>query len=57
MFEISNDSLADVSHMVEAKQPVQVPGIESLFIPAGTRGHVLKVIGGNTALVRWEVCL
>ncbi|KAI4297724.1 hypothetical protein L6164_037599 [Bauhinia variegata] len=55
LFEISTDSLADdVSHVVEAQQPVQIPGIEGFIIPAGTRGRVLKVLGDNTALVRWE---
>ncbi|KAF7810804.1 nucleoporin NUP188-like protein [Senna tora] len=54
LFQISNDSLLDGSDIVEARQPVCVPGIEGLFIPVGTRGHVLKAIGENTALVRWE---
>ncbi|XP_054786453.1 uncharacterized protein LOC129292825 isoform X2 [Prosopis cineraria] len=54
LFEISNESVADISHIVEAQQPVQVPGIEGFFIPMGTRGHVLKAFGRNTALVRWE---
>ncbi|KAF7832746.1 nucleoporin NUP188-like protein [Senna tora] len=55
LFEISNDSLLDGSHIVEARQPVCVHGIKGLFIPVETRGHVLKAIGENTALVRWEV--
>ncbi|KAI9127540.1 hypothetical protein K1719_000533 [Acacia pycnantha] len=54
LMEISNEAVTDVSHIVEAQNLVQVPGIEGFFIPAGTRGHVLKVIGGSTALVRWE---
>ncbi|GLT69630.1 hypothetical protein SLA2020_417670 [Shorea laevis] len=55
LFEISSDSLVDdISQIVETHQPVHVPGIEGLFIPSNTRGHVLKMIGGNTALVRWE---
>ncbi|KAE9620270.1 hypothetical protein Lalb_Chr01g0001341 [Lupinus albus] len=55
LFEITSDSqIDDVSHKVEARHAVLVPGVEGLFIPAGTRGHVLKVIGDNTALVRWE---
>ena len=59
LFEISSDSqVDDISHIVEARQAVQVPGIEGFYIPAGTRGRVLKVVGENTALVRWEVsCL
>ena len=45
----------NISQNVETHLPVHVPGVEGLFIPSKTRGHVLKVIGGNTALVRWEV--
>lgn len=56
VFEISRDSLVDnISQIVETHLPVHIPGIEGLFIPSKTRGHVLKMIGGNTALVRWEV--
>ncbi|KAF7807325.1 nucleoporin NUP188-like protein [Senna tora] len=54
LFEISNDSLLNGSHIVEARQPVCVHGIEGLFILVGTCGHVLKAIGENTALVRWK---
>ncbi|KAL5129791.1 Nucleoporin NUP188 [Glycine soja] len=49
LFEISSDL-----EVVEAQQAVQVPGVEGFFIPAGTRGSVLRVVGENTALVRWE---
>ena len=56
LFEISSDLLADdVYHILEAPHAVQVPGIEGLFVPSGTRGRVLKVVGEKTALVRWEV--
>ncbi|WCJ39807.1 hypothetical protein M5689_020767 [Euphorbia peplus] len=55
LFEMTNESLVDdMSQIVETHLPLPVPGVESLFIPRRTRGHVLKVIGGNTALVRWE---
>ncbi|GMY05519.1 nucleoporin like [Fagus crenata] len=55
LFEINSDSLVDnISQIVETHLPVHVPGVEGLFIPSKTRAHVLKVIGGNTALVRWE---
>ncbi|WJX51140.1 hypothetical protein P8452_37363 [Trifolium repens] len=55
LFEISSDLLADdVYHILEAQQAVQVPGIEGFFVPSGTRGRVLKVVGEKTALVRWE---
>ncbi|RZB79156.1 hypothetical protein D0Y65_029491 [Glycine soja] len=49
LFEINSDL-----EVVEALQAVQVPGVEGFFIPAGTRGRVLRVVGENTALVRWE---
>ncbi|CAK8576856.1 unnamed protein product [Lathyrus sativus] len=55
LFEISSDLLADdVYHILQTQQAVQVPGIEGLFVPSGTRGRVLKVVGEKTALVRWE---
>ncbi|XP_065865698.1 uncharacterized protein [Euphorbia lathyris] len=55
LFQVTNESLMDdMSQIVETNLPLPVPGVESLFIPRKTRGHVLKVIGGNTALVRWE---
>lgn len=44
-----------VSQIVETQLPLCVPGLEGLLIPIGTRGHVLKMIDGKTALVRWEV--
>ncbi|KAL9296251.1 hypothetical protein ACSQ67_022147 [Phaseolus vulgaris] len=49
LFEINSDS-----QIVEAQQPVRVPGVEGFFIPAGTHGRILRVVGENTALVRWE---
>ncbi|KAJ6386036.1 hypothetical protein OIU77_029072 [Salix suchowensis] len=55
LFEITSESLVDrASQVVETQLPMQVPGADSLIIPSKTRGHVLKVIDGNTALVRWE---
>ncbi|KAJ6409886.1 hypothetical protein OIU84_009385 [Salix udensis] len=55
LFEITSESLVDrASQVVETQLPLQVPGADSLIIPSKTRGHVLKVIDGNTALVRWE---
>ncbi|KAL5788807.1 hypothetical protein ACOSP7_005756 [Xanthoceras sorbifolium] len=55
LFEITSDSLVDgISQIVETLQPLHVPGVDGLLIPSKTRGHVLKVLGGNTALVRWE---
>ncbi|GJX61656.1 hypothetical protein Tco_0294556 [Tanacetum coccineum] len=47
--EIDNNS-----RTVETRLPLYVPGLEGLEIPRNTRGHVLKVIDDNTALVRWE---
>uniref|UniRef100_A0A803NF80 Nucleoporin NUP188 homolog n=1 Tax=Cannabis sativa TaxID=3483 RepID=A0A803NF80_CANSA len=55
LFEITDDSLVDAtSQIVETRAPLHVPGIEGLLIPSSTRGHILKLIGPNTALVRWE---
>ncbi|MCD7459389.1 hypothetical protein HAX54_040819 [Datura stramonium] len=44
----------DASQTVMAIQPLQLPSIEGLVIPSGTRGHLLKMIDRNIALVRWE---
>lgn len=56
LFEINNSALVDhIPEIVETQQPLLVPGMEGLLIPYKTRGHVLKVVGGNTVLVRWEV--
>lgn len=55
LFEISSESLVDnASQIVETDHPLHIPGIDGLYIPSGTRGHILKVNGGNTAIVRWE---
>lgn len=56
VFEISNASLIDeVSQIVETSLPLSIPGVDGLLIPSNTRGHILKVIDGNAALIRWEV--
>ncbi|KAJ0076746.1 hypothetical protein Patl1_36101 [Pistacia atlantica] len=56
LFEITSESLVDgFSQFVETHVPLHVPGVEGLLIPSQTQGRVLKVFGGNTALVRWEV--
>ncbi|XP_071717637.1 uncharacterized protein [Rutidosis leptorrhynchoides] len=47
--EIDNNS-----RIVETRLPLSVPGLEGLQIPRDSRGHVIKVIDDNTALVRWE---
>lgn len=55
LFETSRGSVVDnSSQIVETQQPLSVPGIEGFLIPSKTRGHVLKLIDGDTALVRWE---
>ncbi|KAL5561138.1 hypothetical protein UlMin_030885 [Ulmus minor] len=55
LFEITNESLVDdISQIVETRAPLNVPGIEGLLIPRNTRGHILRLVGTNTALVRWE---
>ncbi|KAF9617343.1 hypothetical protein IFM89_035324 [Coptis chinensis] len=35
-------------------QALHVPEVEDLLIPSQTRGHVVKVCGRSTVLVRWE---
>ncbi|XP_038902765.1 uncharacterized protein LOC120089385 isoform X2 [Benincasa hispida] len=55
LFEINSSTSVDsIPEIVETQQPLLVPGMEGLLIPCKTRGHVLKVVGGNTVLVRWE---
>ncbi|KAK6240816.1 hypothetical protein QQP08_007669 [Theobroma cacao] len=55
LFDITSESLLDrTSQIVETQHPVCIPGVDGLHIPSRTRGHILKVVGGNTALVRWE---
>lgn len=43
------------ARIIETRLPLRVPGFDGLQIPRDTRGHVLKFIDDNTALVRWEV--
>ncbi|KAJ8767098.1 hypothetical protein K2173_012689 [Erythroxylum novogranatense] len=55
LFEVTSETFVDSDQeIVETSQPLCVPGVESLIIPRKTRGHILKVVSGNTALVRWE---
>ncbi|XP_062085681.1 uncharacterized protein LOC133791781 [Humulus lupulus] len=55
LFEITDDSLVDAtSQIVETRAPLHVPGIEGLLIPSSTHRHIMKLIGSNNALVRWE---
>ncbi|KAI3804009.1 hypothetical protein L1987_32177 [Smallanthus sonchifolius] len=49
-----NHGIDNNSRILETRLPVCVPGFEGLQIPRDTRGHVLKFIDDNTALVRWE---
>ncbi|KAL2512427.1 Protein of unknown function (DUF3414) [Abeliophyllum distichum] len=54
-FEISSYSVVDASSkIVETRLPVHLTGVEDFVIPSGSRGHLLKMIDNNTALVRWE---
>lgn len=56
LFDITSDSPADeASQLVETSRPLHIPGLEGLVIPSNTRGRILRVIGENTVLVRWEV--
>ena len=56
LFDITSESLLDhISQIVETQHAMRIPGVDGLHIPSRTRGHILKVVGGKTALVRWEV--
>ncbi|TQE02447.1 hypothetical protein C1H46_011972 [Malus baccata] len=55
LVEINNGSVGeDMSQIVETHLPLLVPGFEGLVIPSKTCGHVLRLVSGNAALVRWE---
>ncbi|GAV84710.1 DUF3414 domain-containing protein [Cephalotus follicularis] len=55
LFEYASECLVDnISQTVITHLPLHVPGVEGLLIPSNCRGHVLKIIGETTALVRWE---
>ncbi|KAK9070882.1 hypothetical protein SSX86_009450 [Deinandra increscens subsp. villosa] len=49
-----NHGIDNNSRILETQLSLCVPGLEGLQIPRNTRGHVLKFIDDNTALVRWE---
>ncbi|KAL8234414.1 hypothetical protein R6Q59_020514 [Mikania micrantha] len=50
----SNHGIENDSRIIESQLPLRIPGLEGLQIPGNTRGHVLKFIEDDTALVRWE---
>ncbi|XP_068319401.1 uncharacterized protein [Pyrus communis] len=55
LVQINNGSVGeDMSQIVETHLPLHVPGFEGLVIPSKTCGHVLRLVSGNAALVRWE---
>ncbi|OMO92841.1 hypothetical protein COLO4_17260 [Corchorus olitorius] len=55
LFDITTESVFDrISQIVETQHPVRIPGVDGFHIPSKTRGHILRFVGGNTALVRWE---
>ncbi|XP_077246551.1 nucleoporin (DUF3414) isoform X2 [Tasmannia lanceolata] len=55
LFEIPGDSSVDnSSQIVETLYPLRIPRVDGLIIPTRTRGHVLKVVEGNIALIRWQ---
>ncbi|XP_050107712.1 uncharacterized protein LOC126586808 isoform X4 [Malus sylvestris] len=57
LVEINGSFGEDRSQIVETHLPLHVPGFEGLVIPSKTCGHILRLVSGNTALVRWEaVC-
>ncbi|XP_020587273.1 uncharacterized protein LOC110029360 isoform X2 [Phalaenopsis equestris] len=55
LYESPTESeLMDVYDVVEAEQRIPISGVEGVFIPPGTRGQILKIVGVNIALARWE---
>ncbi|XP_068323186.1 uncharacterized protein [Pyrus communis] len=54
LVEINGSLGEDRSQIVETKLPLHVPGFEGLVIPSKTCGRILRLVSGNTALVRWE---
>ncbi|CAL9124572.1 unnamed protein product [Musa textilis] len=55
LFEISGGyGDKTVSDIIETHHPVEVPGVEGLWIPSGTLGRILKVLAPNIAFVYWE---
>ncbi|KFK30471.1 hypothetical protein AALP_AA7G265400 [Arabis alpina] len=58
LFDITSDSLVDdASQIVETSRPLPIPGLEGVVIPSNTRGQIIRIIGENTGLVRWEYSL
>ncbi|KAH9623965.1 hypothetical protein KSS87_021079 [Heliosperma pusillum] len=51
---MGSDIVEGESQIVETQLPLQVPGVEGLFIPSKTLGRVLRIIDSKTAVVRWE---
>lgn len=41
--------------VVRLSFPIAVPGVESMVIPSGTRGFILRAVDENLVLVHWEV--
>ncbi|KAB2602656.1 nucleoporin NUP188-like protein [Pyrus ussuriensis x Pyrus communis] len=54
LVEINGSLGEDRSQIVETQLPLHVPGFEGLVIPSKTCGRILRLVSGNTALVRWE---
>ncbi|KAF3796399.1 Nucleoporin NUP188-like protein [Nymphaea thermarum] len=54
-FEVSGNYIREDFQVLQAQQPIAVPGIDGLVIPTGTMGQVLKVGSDKVALVRWEL--
>ncbi|XP_047333534.1 uncharacterized protein LOC124937067 [Impatiens glandulifera] len=55
LFQLSNGSFIDeVSLIVQTNLLLPIPKVEGLLVPCKTRGHIVRMIDGNTALVRWE---
>lgn len=56
LFKIPGLSSAeDCPKIIETSRPYAFPGFDVFIIPSQTHGQVLKIMDGNTVLVRWQV--
>lgn len=42
---------------IVAPNEIDIPLVEGLVIPKGSRGQILKYVDANIAVVRWEVSM
>lgn len=46
--------MVNSNDIIESQNHIDIPTVEGIVIPSGTYGRILRIIGPNTALVRWE---